>query len=252
MTVDDVCFRCFRRVADPALRLICLPHAGGTASAYRNWHRWVPAGVEVVAVQYPGRQERLHEPPLIDMGRLVEHVAAAVRTLADRPFALFGHSMGAIVAFEVTRLLEATGHAPRLLAVSSQHPPRLYRPDTTVLGGDAALVAEVTRLGGADPEIFTHPELRDLVLPALRADFRMLAEFLPDPAARVSTPILACAGDQDADVSAAELAQWPSATMSTAWVRMWPGDHFYLIPHERALVADVVDSVPLADLIRAS
>lgn len=116
-----------RPVANPRLRLVCLPHGGGTAGAFYGWTAWLPADVELVAVQYPGRQDRFGEPCLRDMGELADAVAQALLPLLDRPVALFGHSMGAALAYEVTLRLETQYRARRGSCSSRAAPPRRAR-----------------------------------------------------------------------------------------------------------------------------
>jgi pyochelin biosynthetic protein PchC len=231
--------RRFHAVAEPRARLVCLPHAGGAATAYRSWHQHLPTDVEVVAVQYPARQDRIGDPPVTDLAELADAIAADLAGFADRPLAVFGHSMGALVAFEVTRRLERAGTPPTWLFASAQAAPHRYVPDTTHLGGDAAIVAEVKRLGDVDPALFDIPDLLDLVLPAMRADFQLLGGYRPEPGARTAVPVVAHVGDRDPDLTTEDVRAWAEVTTGPAETRTWAGDHFYLVPHAAELVADL-------------
>ncbi|MGW5050388.1 thioesterase II family protein [Actinokineospora sp. NPDC004072] len=225
----------FRQVTGPrlpAVRLVCFPHAGGTAAAFRGWGAHVPADVEVLAVRYPGRQDRIAEPLIEAMAPLVEAIAAAMPT--DRPLVLFGHSMGASVAHEVARSL---ARPPLLLAVSGRRPPHLLRVRDVV--GDAAIIADVKRLGEANTEVLDHPDLRDLVMPAIRADYQIVRTYTPGPLPPIAVPIAAHTADDDPEVSAADMRGWAELTTEEFDLTLWSGGHFYLVEHEAALVAHV-------------
>lgn len=227
--------RCGGRV-----RLVCLPHAGGAATFFRGWHRHLPGWVDVVAVQYPGRQERFADPCIADLTVLAAEVTAAVTAAGREPVVLFGHSMGALLGYEVAVRLHELGRPPVHLAVSGHPAPSLHRGGTVHRGSDAELVAELRRLGGTDAAMLIDPELLALTLPAVRADFRAVETHRP----RVPVPLLDCRvtayhGAEDTEVTEAETAAWREVTTGRFGIRRWPGDHFYLTPHEPAVVADL-------------
>ncbi|HWG98570.1 MAG TPA: alpha/beta fold hydrolase [Pilimelia sp.] len=226
----------------PRLRLVCLPHAGGGASAFRSWPHLLPEDVDMLAVCYPGRQDRFREPCVERMDVMADLVTEALLPYAGEPLAVFGHSMGASIAYEVAVRMEQR-HGRRLAAlfVSGQAPPHRARYRDAHLRGDDALIADVRWLGGSGADAPAHPDLIELVLPALRADYALLAGYRRDPLYVLGTPVVAYAGRDDGEVSPDALARWADVTEAGLTVRMFPGDHFYLVDAEAELVADVSD-----------
>jgi pyochelin biosynthetic protein PchC len=227
------------------VRLICFPHAGGSAGFFHSWREFLPAGVELCAVQYPGRQERLLEPPIDTMTALVSELVPALGRLGRLPTVFLGHSMGASVAFECARRL---ARAPELLVVSARPGPAVRREPRVVSGTDEELLADVRKLGGPHIAVLDDPLTVELILPSLRADYRLVETYRPDPTVTTRVPVLAAGGDGDPEVSAADIQAWESATTGTFHHRIFPGDHFYLSEHGRELVtaalAPVLDDGP--------
>ncbi|HSR25145.1 MAG TPA: alpha/beta fold hydrolase [Candidatus Eisenbacteria bacterium] len=221
-------FKVFRPRAGARARLVCLAHAGGSAAAFRGWAELLPPEVELLALRYPGRLDRFGEPVPESMGGLVAEVVAALLPLDDLPLTLLGHSMGAVVAYEATALLERR-HAltPRLLVVSGREAPSCAHPEAVSSHDDDALLARFRALGSIGPDVFADPDLRELLLPILRADCRLMESYRPDPAATVATPIVAYVGDRDPGCSVAQARAWAAATTGPFELRVFPGDHFY-------------------------
>ncbi|MDK0521937.1 thioesterase domain-containing protein [Streptomyces sp. ML-6] len=225
----DVWFRRFKRVPRPRLRLVGLPHAGGAASMFRNWPQWLPDDVELLGACYPGRQDRLGDPCVTRMGELADALTEALLPVTEQPLALFGHSMGASVAFEVAHRLEHRhGVVPAVVFVSGQQPPARYRSNRAHLGGDAGLLAEVERLGGDGTKFLDSPEMRELLMPAIRGDFALMGSYRPDPSLRITAPVEAWVGDADCDVTVEETRAWSDTTSGSFNLRVFSGDHFYL------------------------
>ncbi len=219
-----------RRPLPGRLRLFCLPYAGGAASAYRTWEDGLPADVEVSPVQLPGRGARFREPSCRHLGDLVPALADGVAPLLDRPFALFGHSMGAVVAFELVRELRRRGApAPVLLAVSGRQAPRRPEPEPPFSHlPDAEFLEELRRrYDGIPPEVLAERELLQLLLPTLRADVEALEGYVYAVDAPLACPI-SCFGGEDDRVTVADLEAWCDETSAPVNVRRFRGGHFFV------------------------
>jgi surfactin synthase thioesterase subunit len=216
--------------SDAPERLFCFAHAGGGAGFFRPWCKALAPEVDVRPVQLPGREWRLDEPPYRRIDALVEPLRAALEPCLDRPYAFFGHSMGSLVAFGVARRFDAgAGPAPSCLVVSGRRAPRLAG-DRRQLHRlpDNEFLAEVGRLGGLPREVLDEPELREMLLPALRADYEAVETYRPLPGVRLRCPVVAYLGAADPEVDRASVAGWGDETIGELTVRVFPGDHFYL------------------------
>jgi pyochelin biosynthetic protein PchC len=217
-----------------APQLVCFPHAGGAATVYHGLSAELAGRVQVVAVQYPGRQDRFGEAARTAIEELAEPVAEALAG-RDRPPALFGHSMGALVAFEVARLLHAAGRPPVALHVSGRLPPQL--PDVEALRErtDEQVVAELGRLGGTNQDVLANRSLLEMVLPAIRADYQALRRYRLRPGPVLACPVVALTGDSDPLVTVEQQLGWQDHTTGPFDLRVYPGGHFYLFDHQPAL-----------------
>ncbi|HLV72960.1 MAG TPA: alpha/beta fold hydrolase [Vulgatibacteraceae bacterium] len=233
-------FRCAENRPWASMRLFCLPHAGGSAVFYRSWAKEISPAVEVHAVQYPGRADRIADTMIDDAHRLARLVAGAMAPLLDRPAALFGHSMGAVLAYEVARLLQERGSAPVHVFVSGARPPHDRGGDRVADKDDDELVAEMVKLGGSDAEALRDPELRELVLPYVRNDFRLIEGYAHRAAGtRLAVPVTAIIGDDDPHVTEEQAARWAEVTDGRFALRTLPGGHFYLNDRQRDVIAEV-------------
>lgn len=221
--------------------LVCLPHAGGAPTFFRDWHELLAPSVDVLAVCAPGRQDRFHETPITGMAELAEEVATALVPLTGRPFALFGHSMGAAVGYEAARLLrDRHGVEPAHLFVSAMVPPHLVPRRSRHLLGDAELAAELLAQGGTDAEVLADPELRAMIMPAVRADYRLIETYRHVPGGEpLGAPVMAYYGRQDPAVAEESVRQWGRCTRATAGTRSFPGGHFYLRREREELLTDL-------------
>ncbi len=223
-------------VARP-MRLFCLPFAGGSAAAYAAWQAAVDPRFEVCAVQLPGHGGRIREAPIQTMDALAVALAEAMMPRLDRPYAIFGHSMGALLGFETLRRLRAMGApAPVALCVSARRAPHLpaTRPPLHVLS-DALLIEELRSLNGTPDVVLGDRELLELMLPVIRADLRAVETHVHREDAPLDCPIHAFGGIRDI-ISEDELRAWSEHTTAASRVTMYPGDHFYLNPHRATLL----------------
>ncbi len=212
------------------LRLFCFPYAGNGATIFRAWPRSLPDFVEVCPVQFPGRENRLQEPPFTRLTMLAQAAAHGLAPHLDKPFAFFGHSMGALVAFEVARCLRRTERPrPVRLFVSGAVSPslRLSSPRFYDLP-EAELLDELRRLEGTPPEVLAHPELMRLALPIIRADFEVCQTYEYPVEPPLDCPITAFGGLEDAETPREHVAAWQRETNSACETLMLPGGHFFI------------------------
>lgn len=230
---------------EPAARsvLVCFPHAGGSAGYFHPLSAALSPDVEVVALQYPGRQDRRAEPFPAELPSFADAIAAVLAAAPDgRPFAFLGHSMGAILAFEVAvRLQQAGRTGPERLFVSGRRAPSTVRDERVHLRADAGLVAEMRRLAGTDARLLEDPDVLAMILPATRADYRVIETYRWRPGPPLDCPISILIGDSDPKATVDEARAWERHTGRGSSLHVFPGGHFYLAEHAAAVV----------DLVRA-
>ncbi len=212
------------------LRLFCFPYAGASALIYRAWSEALPADVEVCPVQLPGRGTRLMERPFTRVSALVEALAPALAPLLDKPFAFFGHSLGALISFELARRIRGQyGMHPVRLFVSAGRAPQIPHRDSPIHSlPEKEFLAELRRLNGTPSELLDHVELMEIMLPLLRADFAMYETYLYSTEPPLNCPISAFGGRIDHRVSNRDLEAWQAQTTCSFSLRIFPGDHFFL------------------------
>jgi surfactin synthase thioesterase subunit len=217
-----------RATAAPALRLVCLPPAGGSSSQFARWQRWLPTGVRVLAARLPGRAERRREPPPGRFDDLVEDIAGRLAPQLDGPFALFGHSFGALLAFELARLLPTVGcPQPRLLAVAGRNGPAVPSVGEPMHAlPDREFADAIGRLGGIPGNVLDDETLRAVFAPVLRADLRLAETYRRRPGRPLGCPVAVYAGRTDPLVDAAGIAAWHGETTTGAEVTWLDGGHF--------------------------
>ena len=229
---------------DARLRLFCLPYAGGSAAAYRGWGAAL-AGVDVRPVLLPGRERRIAEPAYERVEPLVDALATAIRPSLDLPYAIFGHSMGALVGFELARALRGRGAPPPALLVASAHrapglpasePPGSHLPD-------AELIALLRRLGGPHQAHLDEPDLAALLLPAVRADFALCERYVYRAAPPLACPVLALRGRGDPTVDIEQVRPWGRETTAGFEMRELDGDHFFVHTAARQVTDAIAASV---------
>lgn len=223
---------------EPPTRLFCFPYAGGGAAAFRHWPEVLGEHAAVFGLQLPGHWARIADPPVRRLFPLVRAIAEELLAYVDRPFAFFGHSMGALVAFELARLVRRKyGLSPSHLFVSGFRPPHLPDPNPALYRlPDAQLLARLKTLGGTPDELLKDPELLRLMLPVIRADLEVCGTYAYTDDAPLPCPITALGGLVDPLVEADQLDLWQRHTASSFRLHLFPGDHFYLVPARRLLL----------------
>jgi surfactin synthase thioesterase subunit len=218
------------RATRARIRLFCFAHAGGGAAFFRSWRAALSPDVEVCPVTLPGRESRLGEPAATRIDQVVGPVTEALLPFTDRPYAVFGHSMGSVVGYEVARRLQArAAREPLCLFVSGRRAPHLpaRRPALHALP-DRGLLDALAQLNGTPEDVLRHDDLVWLFLPTLRADFTLNETYAPLPGGTLRCPVSGLTGDADPQVDLDEMAGWRAVTSGTFTVRVFRGDHFYL------------------------
>lgn len=223
-------------------RLLCIPHAGGGPSFFRPWAACLPGGVEFWIAQLPGRESRYRETLPARIQDIAEELALALSRLPAKPTLLFGHSFGALIAFELAHRLRANESGqPALLALSGRVPPGEGGGPAHLLHlSDSAFIEAVAaEYGGIAPVVMENPALRELYAPVLRADMRLVAEYEPASLPALNCPLYAFGGEADPHVPAQSLLGWGAYTQGGFERRLFPGGHFYLSEHISAVIAEL-------------
>lgn len=231
-----------------SLRLFCFPYAGGGASIFSAWPEGFPPEIEVYAVQLPGREGRWRERAFTEMQPLVESLARELAPLVDKPFAFFGHSMGALIGFELARHLRKTqGQSPIHLMASAYPAP--HRPDRFPRMHhlpEPQLLEELRRLNGTPDEILRNQELMTLLLPTIRADCALCETYVHAVEPPLDCAISAYLGERDPRVRYDDVAAWRHHTRRSFALRVFPGQHFFVHTASAVLVRTVA-----AELLRS-
>lgn len=233
---NDLWCRRYHPARKAAARLVCLPHAGGSAPFFLPVSAALSPTVDVVAIQYPGRQDRRTELPISDMMLLADRIYDILRRQPPLPLTFFGHSMGALAAFEVTRRLEADGQAPVRIFASGRRAPSTHRDEAVHLRDDAGILAEIRRLNGTVSTLLGDDELMRAALPALRADYKATETYRCAAGVTVSCPITTLTGDNDPKTSLSEAQAWAGHTIGAFDIQVYPGGHFFLTDHADQII----------------
>ncbi len=224
----------------PKIKLFCFPYAGGGASVFREWPDLLPESIEVCAIQYPGRENRINETPVSRFETMVDELYNALLPAIDIPYAFFGHSMGAKLAFEVAKRLSLrAGKPPLCVFASGARAPHIPAHDPIHHCGDAEFVASLRRYEGTPGAVLHNEELMSVFLPMLRADFILDETYVSSEAETLSCPIYAFAGESDNIAPPEEVRQWGKFTRGLFQMDTLRGDHFFI----KALQSEVVGSI---------
>ncbi len=242
----DAWLRVRRAVAQPRVRLLCLPYAGGSATVFGAWNN-LPADVEVCAAQLPGRQDRLGEPALTAVEPIVARLVDALGTRPAAPLAVYGHSFGALLAFELSLELQSAGKAPIALIVGARPAPQLPPAREAIhhLPQHAFLRAIHVRYG-TPLDVLEDPDLMPLIVPPLRADLKALETHRPAPGAKVDVPITALRGRRDQVVEVREMEAWQEVTTRTVNVHEIDAGHFFVDTHRAWVQERVAEAIAAA------
>ncbi|MBM7769846.1 surfactin synthase thioesterase subunit [Actinokineospora baliensis] len=232
----DLWLRRFHPAPEAATRLLCLPHAGGSASYFFPVSRALTPSVEVVAVQYPGRQDRRQEPCVETVGELADQIADVLPPYLDKPLTIFGHSMGASVGFELALRLQHRGTVVHGLVVSGRRAPSALRDERIHELDDNGLITEIKRLDGTETQLLDDDEILRMVLPSIRADYKAAETYRRTEGPRLQARVLALTGDSDPKATLAEVDKWAEHTDGGYEREVYPGGHFYLNKHVPAVL----------------
>ena len=226
------------------VRLLCVPHAGGGASSFRQWAMALPHTVDVVVAQMPGRESRLRDRPHTSIDAMVQELLATVAAQPPLPLVIMGHSMGAIVAFELSHALKAAGLVtPSHLFVSGSRPPARCNDGLPLMHrlSDHDLVSEIDRrYGGIPATVREERDVLDLLLPMLRGDITALETYQRPNHAPLACPVTAYAGTLDLRATPADVGGWRDETAAAFATRAFEGDHFFVHKHRETILPDIL------------
>lgn len=233
-------YRIKGNISKEKITLFCLPFAGGGASAYNQWAKKMQGKVTVCPVQLPGREEQIMEKPYIDMSVMLDDLEEAVRKVVYGPYALWGHSMGGKIAYELEKRLEAAGYTAKCLFISGSRVPSIPEPNPIYHLPDEEFKRELGRFEGTPKEILENQELLDFFLPMLRADFTMDETYYDKAGIVLHTPIAAFGGEKDGEADESAILEWGKYTDNDFNYRIFPGGHFYLRDCEDEVISEVM------------
>jgi len=220
-------------------RLVCFPHAGGAASFFLPVAARFSPAVDVIAIQYPGRQDRRHEQCVGDIATLADLIADQLRKLEVKPTVFFGHSMGSAVAFETAWRLERDNLGPRVLVASGYRAPSIRFDHGVHCRDDDGVVAEIRRLDGTDAGLLADEDVLRMALPAIRGDYRAIENYVAAPDRVLACPITTLIGDADPEVDLEQARSWASHSAGTFRLKVFPGGHFYLVAQQAGVGEEI-------------
>ena len=228
--------------SNASARLFIFPYAGGAPSSFNKWVADFPNEIEVSIVHYPGRGSRFNEPPIKELFVLVEEIVNAIRSNLDKPFFFFGHSLGAVLAFEVARRITPQ---PQILFVSACGAPQVPNPNRPIHDlPDSEFIKSLQDLNGLPAEVVSNAELMELLLPVLRADFEAIENYqYTSNEHQLKCPIIAFGGIEDTHVSSQHLEAWRQLTSGSFKSQYFSGDHFFINAARQSLIASMISEI---------
>ena len=233
--------RRYQPTTNAVARLVCFPHAGGAASFFRPMAVRFAPSVDVLSIQYPGRQDRLRESCIADIAALSDLITDELVAMDDDlPTVFFGHSMGAVLGFEVAwRLEQKDANPPRTLVASGRRAPSRHRDEKVHLRDDDGIVAELKLLNGTDSARLADEEILRMSLPAIRGDYKAIETYVGAPGRRVLGNITVLTGDADPKTTLDEARAWQDHTTGAFRMSILPGGHFFLVDHQQSVTREV-------------
>lgn len=211
------------------IQLFCFPYAGGSINIYKEWPKLLPASIEITPVEYPGRGHKFKEPLSGDIHGLVSSLLPEIEKKINGPFALFGHSLGAVVAFEISKALCRKNKRAECLILSGCPAPSSLKTISSIKGlSDDAFLEKISSLNGTPPELLSKEEFRRFFIPILRSDFSLLDEYAPQEDISYDIPLVLYGGENDPKVAPESIKNWSSYTKASNQFKLFPGDHFYI------------------------
>lgn len=240
------------RTARPqaCLRFFCFPYAGGGANIFRTWAKNLPETIELCPVQLPGRETRAMEPAYSRIEPLIEKLSEELKPFLDIPYMFLGYSMGALIAFELARSMRRSAlPGPSHLFLAARRGPRL--PDSSPTAGltDREFVKQLESMGGPSAEMLRHPEVLEMMLPTLRADFSLCESYAYSPGVLLDCPFSVFGGQEDARASHQALAAWAAETNSSCHVKLFDGDHFFIHKCQRDLLETILEDLSVNPIL---
>jgi surfactin synthase thioesterase subunit len=224
-------------------RLFCLPYAGGSARMFTEWRTELPPWLDVVPLELPGRGFRFDEPASADLADVVAGLRDAALSRLDRPYAVFGHSLGALLGFELVLALQELGRPARHFYASGAGAPHLPTRNPAPRFGDHELRAHIAELGGTSRELVANDEFMELMLPVLRADFTLADTYRPPPGATLDCPTTTFCGADDDEAPPGDVLSWRRYVRESCTVRVLPGGHFFVHSAQTALLSLIVSAL---------
>ena len=236
--------RRFHHAGHASPTLVCFPHAGGSASYFFRLSAALSPEFDVCAIQYPGRQDRYSEPFVETIDDLADHIYAALEPTTDGPVALFGHSMGAVLAFEVARRFEELSQIrPTTVFASSRRAPSRSGDEAIRLRDDADVVQQMRKLGGTDPRLLADADTLEMVLPAFRNDVRALEQYRRGAEVQINTPIVVMTAVDDPATTVEDAMAWHEHTTAGGSTHTFDGGHFYLEQHPDRVTTAIAEAL---------